>query len=82
MCNVFINKVQLAFRNEEGIVSLCLNDDTTHIEFGLFVLLMLRTPVPESTQNGGICLICNLQRCEFCLIIISSSCFSLTDTVM
>ena len=29
MCNVFINKVQLAFGNEEGIVSLCLNDDTT-----------------------------------------------------
>ena len=28
MCNVFINKVQLAFGNEEGIVSLCLNDDT------------------------------------------------------
>ena len=31
MCNVFINKVQLAFGNEEGIVSLCLNDDTTVI---------------------------------------------------
>ena len=29
MCNVFISKVQLAFGNEEGIVSLCLNDDTT-----------------------------------------------------
>ena len=29
MRNVFINKVQLAFGNEEGIVSLCLNDDTT-----------------------------------------------------
>ena len=29
MCNVFINKVQLAFGNEEGIVSLCLNDDIT-----------------------------------------------------
>ena len=29
MRNVFISKVQLAFGNEEGIVSLCLNDDTT-----------------------------------------------------
>ena len=31
MCNVFINKVQLVFGNEEGIVSLCLNDDTTGV---------------------------------------------------
>ena len=31
MCNVFINNVELAFGNEEGIVSQCLNDDTTVI---------------------------------------------------
>ena len=29
MCNVFINKVQVAFGNEEGTIFLCLNDDTT-----------------------------------------------------
>ena len=28
MRNLFINKVQFAFGNEEGIVSVCLNDDT------------------------------------------------------
>ena len=36
MCNVFINKVQLAFGNEEGIVSLCLNDDTTQVKMIAF----------------------------------------------
>ena len=37
MRNVFINKVQLAFGNEEGIVSLCLNDDTTLTVFSSFI---------------------------------------------
>ena len=36
MCNVFINKVQLAFGIEEGIVSLCLNDDTTQVKMIAF----------------------------------------------
>ena len=36
MCNVFINKVQLAFGNEEGIVSLFLNDDTTQVKMIAF----------------------------------------------
>ena len=36
MRNVFINKVQLAFGNEEGIVSLCLNDDTTQVKMIAF----------------------------------------------
>ena len=30
----------------------------------------------KSTQNGGVYLICNLRRCEFYLIILSSRCFS------
>ena len=41
MCNVFINKVQLAFGNEEGIVSLCLNDDTTKSKELQFVQFLL-----------------------------------------
>ena len=45
MRNVFINKVQLAFGNEEGTVSLCLNDDTTkgsvHTTTTTTVLLVL-----------------------------------------
>ena len=41
MCNVFINKVQLAFGNKEGIVSLCLNDDTTKSKELQFVQFLL-----------------------------------------
>ena len=33
--------------------------------------------MPKSTQNGGVYLICNLRRCEFCLIILSSFFFFL-----
>ena len=39
--------------------------------------------MPKSTQNGGVYLICNLRRCEFCLIILTSFFFSsYRDTVM
>ena len=29
MCNLFVNKVELAFDNERERAFLCLNDDTT-----------------------------------------------------
>ena len=45
MCNVFINKVQFAFGNEEGIVSLCLNDNTTILFSGDPITLLRRIEV-------------------------------------
>ena len=45
MRNVFINKVQFAFGNEEGIVSLCLNDDTTILFSGDPITLPRRIEV-------------------------------------
>ena len=50
MCNVFINKVQFTFGNEEGIVSEgivqeCLNDDTTILFSGDPITLPRRIEV-------------------------------------